>query len=314
MGEKLSDDVLMKVIREEGDSKGTLKLLAQHTAVSGHLSPSREFVPPHVPPVFSYPGPYGSSGKYKAPSNHDSKSSTSEPFAGEQHNGYDGSASDDIDRFGLSPSRESPGYHYILNRNRPSPSLPPYGNSPASARFDESTLMHPPPPPRGKHSHSGSETAADRERALEASEKRAEELSRRKDDRGRQDPGPGRSTRAVGEYCPLCGLDKILQFLFPKIALQLETLARPQVLLKLASEHPLICIPRIADAIPHKVTPHIDPLYLPFLLVLVVHRPGTQASLSRLTFIRVLPQIRPKAVHLPSVKTVYVHIPRVWAI
>lgn len=195
----------MKVIREEGDSKGTLKLLAQHSAASGHLSP-REFVPPHVPPVFSYPGPYGSSSKYKAPSNHDSKSSTSEPFAGEPQNGYDGSASDDLDRFGLSPSREGPGYHFIPSRNRPSPSQPPYSNSPASARFDESTLMHPPPPPRGKHSHSGSETAADRERALEASEKRTEELSRRKEERGRQDTGQGRGPRASGE-CVICCVD-----------------------------------------------------------------------------------------------------------
>jgi len=196
--------MLMKVIHEEGDSRGTLKLLAQHSAVSatsGHLSPSREVVSPHVPPVFTNPGPIGSSGKQKTPSNHDSKSSTSEPFAGEQHNGYDGSASDDLDRFGLSPSREAPGNYYIQSRNRPSPSQPPYAYSPASSRFDESTLMHPPPPPatRGKHSHSGSETAADRERMLEASEKRTEEFSRRREDRARQDSSQGRSSRPLGE-------------------------------------------------------------------------------------------------------------------
>lgn len=82
--EALSDERLMEICREEGDSKGSVKLLVQHSSATVHLPPPppRTLVANHVPPVLPYQESFRSpSSKARSTkSNHDTMSSTSEQF------------------------------------------------------------------------------------------------------------------------------------------------------------------------------------------------------------------------------------------
>ena len=87
----------MSLCRNEGDSKGTLKFLVQHTSAAVHL-PLRSVLQNHIPPVLpdqdNFPSP--SRRARSTRSNHETLSSTSEPFVVEGP-GYDGSVSDNMD-------------------------------------------------------------------------------------------------------------------------------------------------------------------------------------------------------------------------
>lgn len=95
----------MEICREEGDSKGTLKFLVQHTSAVVHLPPPplRNIAASHVPPVLPYQESYHppSSKGHSPHSVHESMSSTSESRVQDGHamTGYDGSVSDDMDQY-----------------------------------------------------------------------------------------------------------------------------------------------------------------------------------------------------------------------
>ncbi|EJD03987.1 uncharacterized protein FOMMEDRAFT_121406 [Fomitiporia mediterranea MF3/22] len=118
IGEALSDERLLEICRMEGDSKGTVKFLVQHSSATVHLPPPppRSLVANHVPPVLPN---YQESG-FRSPSrraqstksNHETMSSTSEPFVVDQMPGNEGSVSDDLDQHERERNR---------NTIRPSP-------------------------------------------------------------------------------------------------------------------------------------------------------------------------------------------------
>lgn len=96
----LSSEQLFELCREEGDSKGTLKVLAQHSSAQVHLTPPPQLVPNHVPPVLPYHESFTSpSRKTKSTrSNLETRSSTSEPFPMDPvTTGYEGSVSDELE-------------------------------------------------------------------------------------------------------------------------------------------------------------------------------------------------------------------------
>ena len=101
LGAALSDENLMSVCLKEGDDRGTVKFLVQHTSAPVHLRPPTTTNASHVPPVL--PLPYDGLGtpSQKARStrsNHETMSSTSESFPIDQFPGNEGSISDDFDQ------------------------------------------------------------------------------------------------------------------------------------------------------------------------------------------------------------------------
>ncbi len=87
--------------RLEGDGKGSVKFLVQHSSAALHLQapPSRYAIPSHIPPVLPDQESFRSPGNHRARSvrsNHDSKSSTSEHYYVEAPSGnFEESASDE---------------------------------------------------------------------------------------------------------------------------------------------------------------------------------------------------------------------------
>lgn len=89
LSDALSDDRILELCREEGDSKGTVKFLVQHSSASMHVQQplASRYVPTnHVPPVLpdqeSFRSPSNKGGR-SVRSNHDSKSSTSDHHGAE---------------------------------------------------------------------------------------------------------------------------------------------------------------------------------------------------------------------------------------
>ncbi|THH09471.1 hypothetical protein EW145_g1989 [Phellinidium pouzarii] len=116
IGSALSDERLMDICREEGDSKGSVKLLVQHSSAAVHLPPPpvRPLVANHVPPVLPYQDNFRSPSRKarSTKSNHETLSSTSEHFVMDPVTGYEGSISDEMDQFERERNR---------NTIRPSP-------------------------------------------------------------------------------------------------------------------------------------------------------------------------------------------------
>ncbi|OCB88556.1 hypothetical protein A7U60_g4259 [Sanghuangporus baumii] len=112
ISDALSDDQLMEMCRKEGDHKGNLKFLVQHSSASMHLPPppSRPVIANHVPPVLPYqdsfrsPSHRGRSTK----SNHETISSTS-----------------DIDQVVVHTPDDQEQYERERNRNTIRPSQQP---------------------------------------------------------------------------------------------------------------------------------------------------------------------------------------------
>ncbi|KLO14494.1 Pkinase-domain-containing protein [Schizopora paradoxa] len=146
LSESLSDDRLLEMCRNEGDGKGSVKFLVQHSSAALHLQspPSRYVAPSHIPPVLPDQQSFRSPNNHRARSvrsNHDSKSSTSEHyFADGLQPSYEESASDE-DLF----DKERP-----RNTIRPPPSNKPstYFNpsSPLDARRVNGSVRDPSPP------------------------------------------------------------------------------------------------------------------------------------------------------------------------
>ncbi|TDL28512.1 Pkinase-domain-containing protein [Rickenella mellea] len=101
-GDALDDEHLMDIIEREGDAKGSLKFLVQHSSATVHTPPQpRTLAANHVPPVLPYHETFRSPNQTLSPrSNHDSRSSVSEPVPPEGLSaGYEASVSDDFEHF-----------------------------------------------------------------------------------------------------------------------------------------------------------------------------------------------------------------------
>ena len=103
----------MEVCRDEGDSKGALKFLVQHTSAAVHLPPPplRNIAGSHVPPVLPYEESYHApSSKGHSPhSIHESMSSTSKSRVFDEHplTGYEGSISDEFEQLDRDRQRQT---------------------------------------------------------------------------------------------------------------------------------------------------------------------------------------------------------------
>ncbi|KAI5123627.1 hypothetical protein M0805_003441 [Coniferiporia weirii] len=108
IGGALSDDRLMEICREEGDSKASLKFLVQHSSAAVHLTPqpARTLAANHIPPVLPYEESFKSPSRKarSTKSNHETMSSTSE-LGIDPVNGYEGSVSDDVNQFERESNR-----------------------------------------------------------------------------------------------------------------------------------------------------------------------------------------------------------------
>lgn len=122
--------MLMKICIEEGDPKGTVKFLAQHSSAPLHLpqAPSRNLIANHVPPVLPYQENFRSPSRKarSIKSNHETMSSTSEPFVMDPVSaGYEASNSaDDVDTYERDRNRQTIRPPYpprYMSGNPPSP-------------------------------------------------------------------------------------------------------------------------------------------------------------------------------------------------
>lgn len=141
LGAALSDDALMDLCLKEGDDKGTVKFLVQHTSAPVHLRPPP--ITSHVPPVLPYDSFRSPSQRARSTrSNHETMSSTSESFPMDQFPGNEGSASDELDHSERERLRNpaKPGQQYYFgNTFIPASPLdprriPPLGTREASPR------------------------------------------------------------------------------------------------------------------------------------------------------------------------------------
>lgn len=134
LSDALSDDQLMEMCRKEGDHKGNLKFLVQHSSAPVHLPPppSRPIVANHVPPVLPYPDSFRSPSHRgrSTKSNHETMSSTS-----------------DIDQIVVQTPDDQEQYERERNRNTIRPAQQPFHSqqqfgSPVPASPRRPGLMH----------------------------------------------------------------------------------------------------------------------------------------------------------------------------